>query len=422
MASTNVIDISSDEEDDVVQNSPRAGQNSRQKNTNISTSSSQAVGLADGVRPTRKSSLARHQSTSNLHTQVNHELPQKRVLSELRTSSTGAVFPVKLPPSSPCNPNEGPSSGSSKSKIASIAIHIPTPLTLNSGSCPPNPVTLRPSERQSALNPKRKPTGLAESVAKKRVKPSPPPPIPNRPPGQSSAPTMSIIDVWPITQYQEPITFSDNAPEESPVTPDVKSDKTPKKPFSTGTAASTESHPATIPPSFNSPKPSSAPASPSRPRGTMWTCAQLANFATALDNALDLDAFAAANNKTSQQVKETLGFLVMRPVFEYAEEGLKVARKFHREMKEHRKETEKMMRNVHRKEAKAGHWAAEGMPANDKKEIKTKKKDVKKEKNDSKGRDEGKGKNASKGKRKEKGVRKKVILKKVLDGEKKPEN
>ena len=393
-----MIDISSDEEDTVVQNLPRAGQNSRQKNTNISTSSSQDAGLIDDVRLTRKVSLARRQSTSDLHTQVNHELPQKRALSEPRTSSIRAVFPVKFPPSSLHNPNEDPSSGSSKSKIASIATHNPTPLTLNSGSYPPNPITLRPSEHQSAPNPKRKPTGLAESVAKKRVKPSHAPPIPNRPPGQSSVSTMSNIDLWSTPQYQEPITISDNAPEESFVTPDAKSGMTPKKPFSAATAAPPESHSATTPLPFNSSKPSPAPLSSSHPRRTMWTCAQLANFATALDSALDLDAFAAANNKTSQQVKETLGFLVMKPIFEYAEDGQKIARKFHREMKEHRKETEKVMRKVHRKEAKAGHWAAEGIPANNEKKIKTKNRVQEKDKTEDKGKDEGKEKTGSKSK------------------------
>ena len=130
----------------------------------------------------------------------------------------------------------------------------------------------------------------------------------------------------------------------------------------------------------------------------MWTCAQLANFATALDNALDLDAFAAANNKTSQQVKETLGFLVLKPIFEYAEDGQKIARKFHREMKEHQKETEKVMRKVHRKEAKAGHWAAEGIPANDEKKIKTKNRVQEKDKTEDKGKDVGKEKTGSKSK------------------------
>ena len=79
-------------------------------------------------------------------------------------------------------------------------------------------------------------------------------------------------------------------------------------------------------------------------------------------------------------------------------------------MKEHQKETEKVMRKVHRKEKREGCWSAEGVPANDEKRMRAKEKAVEKEKGGRK--DDGDGdrkdecggkKNGVKGKRKGKG-------------------
>ncbi|KAL2043801.1 hypothetical protein N7G274_003321 [Stereocaulon virgatum] len=410
-----VIDISSDEEENAVkkaQNSPKDGHKFLQNYPSRPQPSRQVNILANRERPNSRRRAGRPQSMNDLQPQINKKLVQKRALSEPGLSATAAPSTAETPFSSLHNTNRYQSSRSNNPEKASINTRQSAPPTQTPSSQPPNTGTLRLSEQPSTSPPnrKRKPTNVTSDLARKRAKPSPAPPTPHRLPERTSVPVISSIDLWSIPQYQEPITIRDDAHEVPPAIPNTTANDAAKTPVSTAQAASHRALGTVSSSSATSAK--SNPCTPSSPRSrrTMWTCAQLANFATAIDTSLDIDSFAAANNKTPQQVKETLGFLVMKPIFEYAEEGQKIARKFHKEMREHQKEIGKVMRKVHRREKREGCWSAEGMPAKEGKMEGAKRKDGEKEKGGrSDGgdgdREDGCGgkKDGGKGKRKGKG-------------------
>ena len=404
MAPVNVIEISSDEEDNTMKkagNSSQVGGISIQNRIDKSKSSNLSTLSNDGQSLNARGTPDGRHSTCSLTTQVNYETPQKRALSEPGTSTTAAVYPVHNPASSLHNLRENRPSGACDYGTISTIASNPEPTVL-----PPKVVAIRsPTQQQSNPHHKRKPTTQAESAVRKRARPDPGRMVSIRPTQQSSsAPAMCNVNLWSIPQYQEPNAIHANTPSDSSAARNATDDDTRKKSISRTKTAFSKTPSATHSPSLNSDEISSSTPSPPRPRRTMWTCAQLANFATALDIAFDVEAFAVANYKTPQQVKETLGFLVMKPIFEYAEEGQKIARKFHREMKQHRVEVEKLMKKVHRRERKAGHWAAEGMPVDDKDKVKAKKKGMEKKTNEDEGRGGRKGK--------------KGVLEQALSGEK----
>ncbi|KAK4692242.1 hypothetical protein P7C71_g4920, partial [Lecanoromycetidae sp. Uapishka_2] len=84
----------------------------------------------------------------------------------------------------------------------------------------------------------------------------------------------------------------------------------------------------------------------------MWTCAQLASLATELQSSFDFEGFATRNNKSKAQVLECFSYLVTKPTLEYSAEGQKIARNFHRDLKEDREKNEKALKQWRRKEGK----------------------------------------------------------------------
>lgn len=125
--------------------------------------------------------------------------------------------------------------------------------------------------------------------------------------------------------------------------------------------------PSTISPA-NEPVPTnSADPTPrarrTRSRRTMWTCAQLASLATELQNSFDFEGFATRNNKSKAQVFECFSYLVIKPTLEYGAEGQRIARNFHRDLKEYREKNEKNLKEWKRKEGKEVKETAKKKPA-----------------------------------------------------------
>ncbi|KAM0804252.1 hypothetical protein BDR22DRAFT_886025 [Usnea florida] len=297
MSANNVVDISSDEEDNATKNSTKAKSSGKQPmvftraaikspsrtipTTNTPTASAPAsvncpVGLTDPE--------TRSQSADSPPSQAQQEAPQDRTLSSPRSTailSTPATTP--LPPQIDDEPPK------------------PTPLDINefrhlvsAGSIPAkdSPLIMSIQPASTATN-KRKAADVPENDHPTiRPRPTPMPPSPYT--GTSEhpmPPNKTNTLLWSIPAYKPP---------QSP----TKTPSTPTPPPIPNIHAPSPVLPSPPPLAPN------PPTNP-RPRTTKWTHAHLANLASALETAFlpAAPAFARANAKTERQVWDAYSFL-----------------------------------------------------------------------------------------------------------------
>ena len=363
MSATDVIEISSDEEDSATKciRSPKAAKNYHPK-------PAQTPGKAS---PT---TLPSAETPNDINKKVVDEA--KKLDNPQARRQSAAVNPsANEQIAATDRAQSAPDLGASRCTVPATEAHItdqelvkPTPLDIDdfrhivhTGDTLPE-LALRPEVRLLGISttvpaPPRIPTPTGQQLPAGPTYPAATsssavaaPQLAKSTPAPHGAPNLKRMATDPQRTRQPPVPPGPRGP--SPVRANSILWSTPpyKPPNPTTTTTTTINNknknnpptPSPIPPPTlprtGRPLPSSTCSSPSssfpprRPRSTKWTGTQLASLASCLESSFDFPAFASTHKKTPRQVRDAFEFLCKKRICEYSHEGGKRAKRFEREM------------------------------------------------------------------------------------------
>ncbi|KAL6718760.1 hypothetical protein ACLMJK_002994 [Lecanora helva] len=384
MAAAEIINLISDDEEDVPSRSIHPHRISPQTTFRngasmmaADTSTTDFVNGQQGSSKVANLRLARSHSfgPSSLHTWGSVPRPRTLSMPQIPAVGISPILPktitpslsISLPNSAPkkrkCTEAVGHDDSNKRTKpntLSQPALATPQPTPSHTPS-PPASVTMQPTPSHSSplsASVTAQPTPCHTSSQLMPVTPQSTPsrtasesvhvtpqPTPSHTTSQSTPvtpqPTTSQKSIlWTTPIYKGPDANTKYLPLPHPPSPPPSS-SWPNPPTTTPT-----SHPSTS--STTHPP----PTIPNAPKKTHWTCHQLRRFAQDLQNNFDVAAFGTQHGKTRAQVLDAFEFLVFKPFFAYADEGRGVARRFEREMREDRREGERVLRVVNREEGR----------------------------------------------------------------------